>query len=447
VSRLTRSDRWAAGRQTTRIEDIAYCLLGLFDVNMPLLYGEGHKAFYRLQEQIIHNSGDDSILAWDYIKPDQFDGNLDLENVLFAPSPDYFRACRNVRHCRRVAWNDVVDLTNHGLRFKSQYINGLALKNLHREGPYPSEGEIVLLNCYHEDKPGFRYALRLQQHTDDGSGEKGFSVYPQARNGGRFQPDVLWAMSVGLCTRLVLVDRSSGQIGGGRETYLITRTLSMEEVRFRATTSLSSSSQRLVFEQVLRPSNSYLENNKRILSPAPFESVDQFHTVEEHSGDSWAISLPSQNRQKLVIVGACIRDRQSDRRFLLICGHQDSSIPPRRADDGDYGIELRSTIDNTHGPSPTTSSHSGALLAVAEAVRKTRNTPRNKQYTLNLPGVGVIKAACDIGDFEGLTMIVKVALVAEDQKIQRKEKGGNVGRRFSSWVSKADLRTALGNTN
>lgn len=32
---------WASKRQTTRIEDISYCLMGLFDVNMPLLYGEG----------------------------------------------------------------------------------------------------------------------------------------------------------------------------------------------------------------------------------------------------------------------------------------------------------------------------------------------------------------------------------------------------------------------
>ncbi|KAK0750815.1 heterokaryon incompatibility protein-domain-containing protein [Schizothecium vesticola] len=36
--------RWASSRQTTRIEDVAYCVLGLFDVNMPLLYGEGMKA-------------------------------------------------------------------------------------------------------------------------------------------------------------------------------------------------------------------------------------------------------------------------------------------------------------------------------------------------------------------------------------------------------------------
>jgi hypothetical protein len=32
---------WASRRQTTRVEDIAYCLLGIFGINMPLLYGEG----------------------------------------------------------------------------------------------------------------------------------------------------------------------------------------------------------------------------------------------------------------------------------------------------------------------------------------------------------------------------------------------------------------------
>ncbi|OLN97215.1 Vegetative incompatibility protein HET-E-1-like protein 3 [Colletotrichum chlorophyti] len=40
--------RWAAHRTTTRIEDMAYCLLGIFGVNLPLIYGEGEKAFQRL---------------------------------------------------------------------------------------------------------------------------------------------------------------------------------------------------------------------------------------------------------------------------------------------------------------------------------------------------------------------------------------------------------------
>lgn len=55
---------WAAKRTTSRIEDMAYCLLGIFGVNMPLLYGEGERAFSRLQEEIIKQSSDDSIFAW-----------------------------------------------------------------------------------------------------------------------------------------------------------------------------------------------------------------------------------------------------------------------------------------------------------------------------------------------------------------------------------------------
>ena len=64
---------WAALRETSRTEDIAYCLLGIFDVNMPLLYGEGKKAFIRLQEEIMKSSSDYSLFAWGII--DQPGGN------------------------------------------------------------------------------------------------------------------------------------------------------------------------------------------------------------------------------------------------------------------------------------------------------------------------------------------------------------------------------------
>ncbi|KAK5661879.1 hypothetical protein OQA88_9987 [Cercophora sp. LCS_1] len=44
---------WVQKRNTTRKEDKAYCLLGIFDVQMPLLYGEGEAgAFARLREKI-----------------------------------------------------------------------------------------------------------------------------------------------------------------------------------------------------------------------------------------------------------------------------------------------------------------------------------------------------------------------------------------------------------
>ncbi|KAL9624806.1 MAG: hypothetical protein Q9204_007842, partial [Flavoplaca sp. TL-2023a] len=55
---------WASKRQTSRPEDQAYCLMGLYKVNMPLLYGEGgFKAFQRLQHEIIKVSEDESLFA------------------------------------------------------------------------------------------------------------------------------------------------------------------------------------------------------------------------------------------------------------------------------------------------------------------------------------------------------------------------------------------------
>ncbi|KAF2190412.1 hypothetical protein K469DRAFT_384353 [Zopfia rhizophila CBS 207.26] len=54
---------WASSWVTTREEDMAYCLLGISDVKMPLLYGEGMKVFIRLQEEIMTNSDDQSLFA------------------------------------------------------------------------------------------------------------------------------------------------------------------------------------------------------------------------------------------------------------------------------------------------------------------------------------------------------------------------------------------------
>lgn len=55
---------WASKRTTTRVEDRSYSLLGIFGVNMPMLYGEGEKAFIRLQEEIMKQSDDHSLFAW-----------------------------------------------------------------------------------------------------------------------------------------------------------------------------------------------------------------------------------------------------------------------------------------------------------------------------------------------------------------------------------------------
>jgi hypothetical protein len=49
--------RWVAGRETKKIEDKAYCLLGIFDVSMTPRYGEGEKALQRLRNKVYKRSG------------------------------------------------------------------------------------------------------------------------------------------------------------------------------------------------------------------------------------------------------------------------------------------------------------------------------------------------------------------------------------------------------
>ena len=57
--------QWASSRFTTRPEDMAYSLFGVFNVHLPVLYGESKEnAFGRLLAEIITRSGDISVLDW-----------------------------------------------------------------------------------------------------------------------------------------------------------------------------------------------------------------------------------------------------------------------------------------------------------------------------------------------------------------------------------------------
>jgi hypothetical protein len=78
---------WLSNRVTTRVEDMAYCLLGIFNINMPLLYGERTNAFLRLQEEIIKVSDDQTIFCWSFAVPEV----PDTWQNIFAPHPAAFR--------------------------------------------------------------------------------------------------------------------------------------------------------------------------------------------------------------------------------------------------------------------------------------------------------------------------------------------------------------------
>jgi hypothetical protein len=136
---------WAAKRQTTRPEDRAYCLLGLFDVNIPMLYGEGGlKAFYRLQEAILKTSVDHSILVWKSRAPQ-------VDSCVFAPSPDHFDRYPIVR---ATSYDDEpLEQTTLGLKVHLPVVE-----------MRPSEFWIVL-NCRYEDDRSGPIMLQIERNT------------------------------------------------------------------------------------------------------------------------------------------------------------------------------------------------------------------------------------------------------------------------------------------
>lgn len=143
---------WASRRVTTREEDIAYCLLGLFGVNMPPLYGEGEKAFLRLQLEILRMSDDESIFAWTNEK--SCDGGL------LAPSPVAFRESGNVE---RGKWDSPsYTMTNKGL-----YISFRLIKHWNNQTSLATEDALLApLNCNQSNKLG-QLAVLLKKVNKD----------------------------------------------------------------------------------------------------------------------------------------------------------------------------------------------------------------------------------------------------------------------------------------
>lgn len=121
---------WASHRETTRKEDEAYCLMGLFHVNMPLLYGEEERAFIRLQEEIMKYSDDQSLFSW--TDPD---ASANSHCGLLANSPDKFRNSANIMPYRGWEPTSPYSISNKGLRIE-----------LHLS-PYSKDIYVAALEC------------------------------------------------------------------------------------------------------------------------------------------------------------------------------------------------------------------------------------------------------------------------------------------------------------
>jgi hypothetical protein len=136
---------WASDRKTTNDEDMAYCLIGIFDIpHMYLKRGEGRRAFIRLQEEIIKQSNDLTLFAWKLSGDDAntcmennclilndlrpgvlenapfFDSspNSDLHGV-FACGPCHFRHAFQIEPTQLAVYNDEIAITSRGVKLST----------------------------------------------------------------------------------------------------------------------------------------------------------------------------------------------------------------------------------------------------------------------------------------------------------------------------------------
>lgn len=129
---------WAAKLDAYRTEDRSFALLGVLGVQMPIIYGEGHKAFLRLQEEILRDTSDFSLFAW---RPEAFEEYRGL----LAYSPAEFE------HFRKGP--------NGPFRIKGevQLISAGVIIHAH----FQAIGHDLILPL--ENTEGFTYAIRLSK--------------------------------------------------------------------------------------------------------------------------------------------------------------------------------------------------------------------------------------------------------------------------------------------
>ncbi|PVH86937.1 HET-domain-containing protein [Cadophora sp. DSE1049] len=133
---------WASKRTTTRVEDISYSLLGIFGVNMPMLYGEGERAFIRLQEEIMKHSNDHSLFAWS-VEDEGYRGLLARSPASFQHTYDVVPSINRLSHVPYF-------VTNFGLSITLAFV------------PWAMDIYFVALDCEREDKYDSRIGIYLK---------------------------------------------------------------------------------------------------------------------------------------------------------------------------------------------------------------------------------------------------------------------------------------------
>jgi hypothetical protein len=143
---------WASRRETTRLEDMAYCLMGLFGVNMPPLYGEGENAFRRLQLEILNRMDDESLFAWKEERGGVWPWIVERSGMggLLARSPTAFRYSGDVQKLTRAKERPSFSMTNKGVRIELRLIPLKDVNFPKGSAPHPkdvTDAFLAPLNC------------------------------------------------------------------------------------------------------------------------------------------------------------------------------------------------------------------------------------------------------------------------------------------------------------
>lgn len=144
---------WAAGREATRIEDEAYSLIGLFGLSLPMLYGDGEKAFMALQKEILQNSSDandQSIFAWSHgLQKGEFYG-------LLAKNVSAFAHCGTTRRIPSITGTYAFSFTGAGFQLNIPLI------------PYGTNTYLCPLDCATENQVDqVRDCIFLEKSAED----------------------------------------------------------------------------------------------------------------------------------------------------------------------------------------------------------------------------------------------------------------------------------------
>ncbi|KAK1751051.1 heterokaryon incompatibility protein-domain-containing protein [Echria macrotheca] len=213
-SSIAQKMSWASRRRTTRVEDEAYSLLGIFGVFMPLLYGEGRNAFRRLQEELIRTSNDQTIFAWSGYVPSDFCGMIALTTSCFRHSGSIVSCSWPVTLPPTVTPSSPPDVAEHPPRVSSGAYSmtnaGLVIElpMLHvpisdtsffeqRVDVSSNPSYFCLLNCRDNSSPGRRAVGVVLQHVPGSKLENAMkrvlhtnTVSMDMHSGGLFKGDV-----------------------------------------------------------------------------------------------------------------------------------------------------------------------------------------------------------------------------------------------------------------